>query len=49
MYPPLARLLPKSVSKAKPRTKAAAAKGVAANNQEAAYEAAMNEFFDRIA
>lgn len=49
VYPPLTRLLPKTVSKAKPRTKAAAAgKGIAVSNQDAAYEAAMNEFFDRI-
>ncbi len=47
VYPPLGRLLPKTISKSKPK-KAVVKKGAELNNQEAAYEAAMNEFLDRI-
>lgn len=46
-YPALSRVLPKTVSKAKPK-KSIIAKGQDINNQDAAYDAAMNEFFDRI-
>ena len=47
VYPPLSRLLPKTVSRAKPKKKDVV-KGVELNNQDAAYDAAMNEFFDRL-
>ena len=47
VYPPLTRLLPKTVSKSKPK-KAVVKKGEAINGQDAAYDAAMEEFFNRI-
>ena len=49
VYPALTRMLPKTVSKSKPKKAIAAAKGAAVSEQDAAYDAAMNEFFDRIA
>ncbi len=49
VYPALTKMLPKTVSKSKPKKAGAAAKGVAVSEQDAAYEAAMNQFFDRIA
>jgi hypothetical protein len=47
VYPALNRLLPKTISKSRPK-KAVVKKGVEINSQDAAYDAAMNEFFDRI-
>ncbi len=47
VYPPLTRLLPKTVSKSKPK-KAVLKKGEVINGQDAAYDAAMEEFFNRI-